>query len=101
MTTLLRTVYEQYVDYVTQLRADFDRHIGPNVSEEFRAKLMTYEDFCLWWRRLADHEGLQETWQRRFELGYEAYSRGVRECLERRLASDGQSDSSSFVRDAA
>jgi len=101
MTALLRTVYKQYVDYVTQLRADLDRHVSPSVSEAFQAKLLSYDEFCAWWDRLADREGLQDSWQRRFELGYEAYCHGVLECLERRLANDGESVSRSFVRNAA
>ena len=86
MTTLLGSVYEQYVDYVTQLRADFDRHVSPSVSEAFRANLLSYDEFCAWWGRLADREGLQDSWQRRFALGYEAYCRGVLECLEHQLS---------------
>ena len=101
MSTMLRTVYEQYADYVTKLRADFDRHIGPGVSEKFRARLLPYDEFCVWWGRLADHGGLQDSWQRRFELGYEAYARAVQECLQRPLTGAGQSDRSCIARDAA
>jgi hypothetical protein len=86
---------------LTRLRVDFDRQVGPNVPEDYRAKILLYDDFCTWWRRLAEREGLQESWRRRFELGYDAYSHAVMERLERVMASGERSKPSSMIRDAA
>jgi len=81
MTTDLRSLYEKYADYVRRLQEDFSRHVGPNVAEPYRPRLMTFDEFCRAWQAWGNVEGRQEMWRRRFEDGYEA----VAEELLRRL----------------
>jgi hypothetical protein len=81
MTTELRPLYEKYVDYVRRLRDDFDRHVGADVPERYRPQLQSFDDFCETWRRWGQVELLQEMWERRLNLGYDA----VAEVLSKKL----------------
>ncbi len=70
MTTDLVSLYDKYAEYVTRLHDDLDR-TGQCVSPDNRVELLSYEDFCRVWRRWGRIEGLQDTWRREFDLGYD------------------------------
>lgn len=66
----LACLYGKFVEYVTCLHKDLDDTVSQRIPPEYRAQLLSYEDFRYMWRRWGDTEGLQETWRRRFEQGY-------------------------------
>jgi hypothetical protein len=82
MATELGTLYEKYVDYVTRLRDDFDRHVGAGVPEKYRPQLLSFNDFWETWRGWGRVESLQEAWERRFALGYDRVADAIAKELE-------------------
>ncbi len=82
MSTDLRTLYGKYADYVMRLREDFDRHVGARVPEKYRPELLSFDHFCEVWRRWGRVESLQETWERRFALGYDRVAEALSKQLE-------------------
>ncbi|HEX2988912.1 MAG TPA: hypothetical protein VHS06_12190 [Chloroflexota bacterium] len=89
MAADLRTLYEAYVDYVARLRDDFDRHVGAGVPERYRPRLLNLEEFCDAWRRWGHVGSFQETWQRRFALGYDHVADALSKELGVALATAG------------
>ena len=89
MTAELRTLYEKYVDYMTRLRDDFDRHVGNDVPERYRPRLLSLDDFCVTWRRWDQIPSLQETWARRLDLGYDRVAEELSRQLEAAFATAG------------
>ncbi len=70
MTNDLESLYDKYADYVRRLHDDLAR-TGQSVSPDDGLELLCYEDFCRAWRRWGKTEGLQDTWRREFDLGYD------------------------------
>lgn len=101
MNSVVRTVYEQYCDYVTRLHVNLDRHVDATMSRKYRVEMLKYDDFCLLWRRLGNCEGQQETWRRRFELGYDEYIEGLSDRLKRAPTHGHPSKPVACARDAA
>ncbi len=101
MSTDLRTLYGQYVDYVTRLREDFDRHVGADVPERYRAQLLSFDEFCATWQRWGRCESLQERWARRFDLGYDRVVEDLSKKLEAALAPGGEGGEAESVGRAA
>ena len=89
MATDLGTLYEKYVDYVTRLRDDFDRHVGARVPDKYRPQLLSFDDFCEAWRRWGRVESLQETWERRLNMGYDRVAEALSKELEAAFAVTG------------
>ncbi len=91
MSTDLRTLYGKYVDYVTRLRDDFDRHVGARVPEKYRPQLLSFDEFCEAWQRWGRVESLQETWEHRLNMGYDRVAEALSKELEAAfaVASDG------------
>ena len=78
----LESLYGKYVDYVTCLHAELDRVAGVPVSPEYRAPLLSCDDFCRTWQQWGNTKGLQEVWRQRFELGYHQAAADLRARLE-------------------
>jgi hypothetical protein len=101
MSVDLRTLYEKYVDYVTRLRDDFDRHVGTRVPEKYRPQLLSFDDFCETWQRWGRIESLQETWERRLNMGYDRVAEALSKQLEAAFATAGDGcEGTSFARAA-
>ena len=90
MASNLGPVYEKYVAYVTCLQTDLDRTVGSLVPPDYRAQVLSYEDFCRTWQRWGNTAGVQETWRSRFDLGYDRVAADLCERLESALASKGR-----------
>ena len=81
----MESVYKKYVVYVKDLHADLDAIRDAGVSEPFRPKLLTLEDFSAMWERWGLQEGLQERWLGRFVAGYQSEVAEMRERLAEAL----------------
>ena len=79
MNSDLRRIYDQYVAYYREFQEDFDQHAGQRISERFRSRLLSFEDFAASWKRWGE-QGTQADWRDRFELGY---ARHAQEFTER------------------
>jgi hypothetical protein len=78
-------MYEKYVAYVTRLQTDLDCTVGNLVPLDYRAQVLSYEDFCRTWQRWGKTAGVQETWRSRFDLGYDRVAADLCERLESAL----------------
>ncbi|NQT17886.1 MAG: hypothetical protein HQ582_34355 [Planctomycetes bacterium] len=88
-----KRLYQKYVAYVTQLHEDLDRAPGGPISDRYRARLLSFEDFCLMWDRWGTEDGLREHWLRRFTIGYESDAQALGKRLERALSTGKANDS--------
>ena len=66
-----------------------------------RTQFLSYEDFCHMWHRWGNTEGLQETWQRRFDLGYDRVMLDFGERLEAAITGKNHTTSGPPAREAA
>ena len=81
MTGDLQRLYYRYVEYFTRLENDFARHVGRSVSAAYRPHLLSPDDFCRTWQAWGSFEGVQASWQCRFETGYAAVAKACSERL--------------------
>lgn len=65
------SVYEKYVAYVNHLHRDMDAIRNAGVSEPFRPRLLSLEEFSAIWERWGRKDGLQQRWLGRFMTGYD------------------------------
>jgi len=100
MTTDLHSLYDKYAEYVRRLQEDFSRHVGPNVAEPYRPRLMSFDEFCRAWEAWGNVEGRQETWRRRFEDGYDVAAEHLTRRLEAALRPRGDAVPASLDRAA-
>jgi hypothetical protein len=71
----LELIYRKYFTFISELRHDLERLLGPEIVAVYGAPLLSFEEFCPTWKRWGQTEGLQQSWQQRFELGYHHVAR--------------------------
>ncbi|MCH8047171.1 MAG: hypothetical protein IID44_26005 [Planctomycetes bacterium] len=74
-------IYPLYRQYVTQLHAALATLSTGPVSEKFRVKRLTLPEFRVVWKSWGREEGVQERWSARFNAGYDADSKSIRQRL--------------------
>ena len=82
MSNELESLYQQYREFVTCLRADLDRVVGQPVAPKYCAPLLEYDEFCGTWDQWAKTDGLQDLWRQRFDQGYHQTTSGIRARIE-------------------
>ena len=100
MTTDLVSLYDKYANYVTCMHNDLDR-TGQCLSRDNRVQRLSYEDFCRVWQRWGNTPGLQDTWRREFDLGYDRAVLDLSERLESALFGNNPGVSVLPAREAA
>lgn len=88
-----KRLYQKYVAYVTQLHEDLDRAPGGPIPDRYRARLLSFEDFCLMWDRWGAENGLRERWLHRFTIGYESDATALGKRLEQALSTGKNNES--------